>query len=257
MKNKKIIIITVAIIAALLTGILVFVLVNGKKNDKDISADSGEQVTETISPTEAVTVSPTVTPTTVPTATPTPTPLLTIGDTNPLNIDGYEYFDDNDADNEQGDLYLKARIDYEAKIDNQYLYNIDVYSYEDNVMFSYMTSKVPLTSDEWFEDADVMDTVIGIVLREDGAVKRNIFEKSEPNLLVNNEKFIAIEYDEGDFNWFVYDSELNKEVEMELPHSVNYACSGDGERVYYAHDKRVYMIDADASVKMIEGTDGI
>ncbi|MGN0165953.1 MAG: hypothetical protein ACI39R_07195 [Lachnospiraceae bacterium] len=133
--NKKILIPSI-IGGIALVGIIIMIIVMVVGKDDDKKPASG---TDT-EPTPTVTVAPTSTPT--PTPTPTPVePLENMGSSNPLNIDGYVYYEDDAAVNEAGDVYLKAEISGGAMIGDYYLTGIQLFECNENeALFTYTVS---------------------------------------------------------------------------------------------------------------------
>lgn len=236
-KSRKKIIIGSAVSAfAVIVCIILAVALSRKQPENEpASNNSGE-------PTAAVTLTPTAAQT--PTPTPTPKP-ESIGKANPLGIQGYEYFDSDEAVNDSGDVFYKAYIAANSMVDGKYLYDIGVYSYDGDVFWDYLASDVPQFSDITEDTAAPIGYFGGCISKEDNSVKKKEFPLDTTLLRYQNGQLTALTGNGSDFIRTTYDNRMMQTGELTITNGENICSSEDGERCYFLRSRKIYVCGTD------------
>lgn len=238
-RKKKIIGAAAAFLGCL---VLVFVLVavlNREQPENPASAGSGE-------PTSAPTAGPTETPSPTPTQTP-----LDVARANPLKIQGYEYFDGGEAINKGGDVFCKAYIPADSRIDGEYLYNIRLLPFGDDLFWSYIAAPVPQFLDGAGDGEREISFFGGSISKEDNGVRKREYALETTELEAYDGLLTAWTRNENDYIRTTYDGKMTQTGELVLTDAESVCCSEDGSRVYLLRDRKIYACGADGEERGI------
>ncbi len=261
-KNKKLVIIigcSIAAVSVLTAVILTFVL-GKKQGDKEAPANSGTVPTEmaagsgegnvTLTPGGSGDLNPTEEAT--PTPAPTGEPLEEIGKSNPLGLTGYTYFDDDEPDNDYKDLFLKATIETDAKVGDEYLWGCDVFLNGDSVFFDLHTCAISIHSEDFAEE--LHNKYHAGYISSDGKVSK---KETDADLMLcsyGGGKLITVVSSHDKEEQIVYGEGLEELGKRPLP-DVSGVTTSDGERTYYIEQSMLFMCDSNGEKEEIKYKD--
>lgn len=236
-RKKKYIGAAAAVAVLIVCLVLAAVLNREKQPENPASAGSGE-------PTSAQTASSTGTP------TPTQAP-NGIARANPLGIQGYEYFDGDEAVNASGDVFYKAYIPADSRINGEYLYDIRLFSFGDDIFWSYIAASVPQFLDGAVDGEREISLFGGCISKEDNGVRKKEYTPETTELEYYDGLLTAWTRNGSGYIRTTYDREMTQTGELVLTDAEGVCCSEDGSRIYILRNQKIYVCGADGEEREI------
>lgn len=168
---------------------------------------------------------------------------------NPLQITGYQKYEDKISLDERGNINLIAKIDSDAQINSKYLSTINILSYTDeNILVEYTITDMSPDFSEEITEAVYAEQHFTLISSEDFAILKDIKFTDIPYIQTTERSIIVELYEDSKTVFETYDYQLNQISRMELPSYASGKCSFDGKRCYYSLGQQLYGYNSENDI---------